>query len=102
MEFGISHDWADKSPKAKTRWFRSLTLEQRLDMWTEFSNFALAVNPSLADKRDVRQTTGRVQILELPQRQIPGDRRSGSDRARLDTGHVRPGHPHRSDGGKRP
>jgi hypothetical protein len=66
MEFGISHDWNQKTPKAKTRWFRSLTLEQRLDVWTQFSQLALSLNPSLADKRDVRQTQGRVRVLERP------------------------------------
>jgi hypothetical protein len=67
MEFGISHDWADKSPEAKARWFQSMTVEQRIDMFNEFTDFMFELNPRIADaKPHAQPIPGRIQVLKRP------------------------------------
>ncbi len=69
MEFGISHDWSEETPEAKARWFQSLSVEERVEIFCEIAEAALALNPSLAEKELPQKNDwnqGRIQILRLP------------------------------------
>lgn len=69
MAFGVHHGWEQETPEAKARWFQSLTMEQRMELLCEFTNLALALNPSLIKDKPIPQWAGaRVQILRLPER----------------------------------
>ena len=63
MTYWISHDRAEETPEAKARWFQSLSVQERIEIFTAFTNLILSINPDVADKRDVRSVTGRIQIL---------------------------------------
>ena len=62
----ISHDCQDETIEAKTRWFRSLPLETRMDMLCEFTDLILAANPAIQDRKHAEPIAGRIQVLELP------------------------------------
>jgi hypothetical protein len=64
--YGISHDRREETIEAKTRWFRSLSPEQRMEVFCEFVNLALSVHPDLAERKDVGSFAGRVQVLRKP------------------------------------
>jgi len=66
MIFGVSHDRADESPEAKARWFQSLPLSERMEIFCEFTELALALNPSLAEKKDAPAPSEGVRVLRLP------------------------------------
>ena len=66
MNLSISHDRQDETIEAKVLWFRSLTIEERMDIFTEFTEFLLAINPDLMKKKDVQPIKGRIQIISLP------------------------------------
>ena len=53
---------------AKARWFRTLTVEERLEYVCEMADFILENQPDLARRRDAQAFTGRVRVLELPRR----------------------------------
>jgi hypothetical protein len=59
----ISHDIKDETIEAKVRWFRSLSLSERMDMLCNFTDLALELNPDLPGKKDAQSTKGRVRIL---------------------------------------
>jgi hypothetical protein len=63
MNKTISHDREDETPEAKSRWFRSLPLSERMEMLCSFTDLALEVNPKLLDLKDAQQTKGRIQVL---------------------------------------
>lgn len=63
MDRGISHNRDEESVEAKTRWFRSLSISERMEMLCSFTDLALSLNPGIMDKRDAQQTKRRVQIL---------------------------------------
>ncbi len=63
MKSQISHDRSDESIEAKVKWFRSLSLSERMDMLCAFTDLALELNPQLPDKKYAQQTKGRIQIL---------------------------------------
>ena len=63
MNKQISHDRKDETIEEKVRWFRSLSLSERMDMLCTFTDIALDLNPQLADKKYAQQTKGRIQIL---------------------------------------
>jgi len=60
----ISHSFADESMAAKTRWFQSLPMAERMRVFCEFMDMILEINPSLLEKQDAQSITGRVQVLK--------------------------------------
>lgn len=63
MNSQISHDRNDETIEAKVKWFRSLSLSERMEMLCAFTDLALELNPQLPDKKYAQQTKGRIQIL---------------------------------------
>lgn len=71
---GISHDYADGSPAARVRWFRTLTVQQRMEWLTGIQKLAWDANGGhMPRKRDAKPIPGRVEILELPESEIRRD-----------------------------
>jgi len=65
MSRTISHNRADETIEAKTRWFRSLPLSERMEMLCEFTDLALTANPRLMEQKDAEPIEGRVRVLRL-------------------------------------
>jgi len=63
MTSQISHDRNDESIEAKTLWFRSLSLSERMNVLCAFTDLSLELNPQLPDKKHAQPTKGRVRIL---------------------------------------
>ncbi len=63
MNPSISHDRKDESIEAKTRWFRTLSLPERMDLLCWFTDLALQHNPNLPDFKDAQQANGRIRLL---------------------------------------
>jgi hypothetical protein len=59
----ISHDITDESIEAKVRWFRALPLSERMEIFCNYTDLALELNPDLAGKKDAQSTKGRVRIF---------------------------------------
>ncbi len=52
--------------EAKARWFRSLTVEERMDMLCEFTDLILSLNPRIVEQKGYAQpASGRVLVLSL-------------------------------------
>jgi len=69
MSHKISHSWADETPEAKALWFRSLSLEERMEIFVAFTDLALELNPNLPDQKDAEQTQRGIRIIsELPEK----------------------------------
>lgn len=69
VEYAISHDWSGATREDKARWFQSLSVEERIDIFLALTEIALARDPSLAnkplpEKNDWNQ--GRILVLQLP------------------------------------
>lgn len=63
MDASISHDRKDESIEEKTRWFRSLPIEERMDMLCSFTDLAMTVNNHLQEAGRAQQTSGRIQVI---------------------------------------
>jgi len=63
MNQKISHSWADETPEAKALWFRSLSLDERMEIFVAFTDLALELNPNLPDKKDAEQAQRRIRII---------------------------------------
>jgi len=63
MNATVSHDRNEETIEAKTLWFRSLTLEERMEMLCTFTELLLAANPTIAEKRNAELIKGRVRVL---------------------------------------
>jgi hypothetical protein len=59
----ISHDIRDESMEAKARWFRSLSLESRMDVFVAFTNLILENNPDIVKKKYVRSASERIRVI---------------------------------------
>ena len=59
----ISHSRDTETMEAKTRWFQSLSVEERLQMLCDLTELALSLNPSLAEQKHAEPVPGRVQVL---------------------------------------
>jgi hypothetical protein len=59
----VSHDWEEETPEAKTRWFRTLRMADRMQMLCDLTDLALSVNPHLPEKNRAKPTPGRIQVI---------------------------------------
>jgi hypothetical protein len=59
----VTHTFAEETMEAKGRWFRSLTLEERMDLLVAFTNLILENNPEIVKQKYVRPASNRVRIL---------------------------------------
>jgi len=63
MDDRVNHNWEEETIEAKARWFQSLTVEERMEIFCEITELALSANPDLMDKKDAQPIPGRVQVL---------------------------------------
>lgn len=63
MKTLISHDRREETPEAKARWFKSISIEERMEMLCAFTDLILTVNPRIVETRDAQQTKRRVRVL---------------------------------------
>lgn len=66
MTPAIRHDREQESIEAKTRWFRSLSMTERMEILCCFTDLALSVNPRLKDRTRAQPIAGRIQVLSAP------------------------------------
>lgn len=60
------HDRADESAEAKARWFQTLTMQERMELFCAFTDMVLENNPRIADLKDAEQTSEHIRILTRP------------------------------------
>jgi hypothetical protein len=59
----VSHDIRDESVEAKARWFQSLSLEERMDVFVAFTNLILENNPDVVKNKYVGPTSERIRVV---------------------------------------
>jgi len=59
----LSHERSEDTIEAKTRWFRSLPLSERMEIFCEFTELALSLNPKLFGMKNAPQIKRRIQIV---------------------------------------
>ena len=55
----------EETLEEKVRWFKSLSLEERMQVFDEFTGFLLAVNPRLLEKKANDAPTAETGIRSL-------------------------------------
>ncbi len=65
MDNLISHDRSEETPEAKVRWFQSPSLEERMELFCQFTDMILAVNPKIAGQKEAKPILGRVVALSI-------------------------------------
>jgi hypothetical protein len=63
MSGSISHSFADESIEAKAKWFKTLSVEDRMKILVAFTNLILENNPEIAKKKHVRPASDRIRVL---------------------------------------
>ncbi len=63
MTPAIGHDREQESMEAKTRWFRSLSMAERMEVFCSFTDLALSVNPRLKDRTHAQPVADRIQVF---------------------------------------
>jgi hypothetical protein len=63
MTPSVSHDRNDESFLAKARWFQSLSIEERMDIFVEMTDLVIGLKPSILTSRDAQSIPGRVLVL---------------------------------------
>ncbi len=66
MKPAVFHDRSQETPEAKARWFQSLTMEERMQVFCDFMDLILEANPSVADKKNAQPPKKGVQIIRRP------------------------------------
>ena len=65
MAHHVSHNRLDESLEAKTRWFRSLSLADRMQMLCEFTDLVMSVNPKVAKAGRAQSSAEGIRYLTL-------------------------------------
>ena len=63
MTGSVSHDIRDESLEAKARWFQSLSLEERMEVFVAFTNLILENNPDIVKQKYVRPASERIRVI---------------------------------------
>jgi hypothetical protein len=63
MNKSVSHSFADESIDAKAKWFRMLSIEERMNILVEFTNLIFENNPEVVKKKHARQASDRIRVL---------------------------------------
>ena len=63
MGTALSHDRAEESIEYKVRWFRSLSLEERMEILCSFTDLAITINPKIQEIGRAQQTSERIQVI---------------------------------------
>jgi hypothetical protein len=63
MNRTVSHSRSDESIDAKAKWFKSLSMKQRMDVFVAFTNLILKNNPEIAKKKHDRPASDRIRVL---------------------------------------
>lgn len=63
MTGSVSHDFRDESLENKARWFQSLSLEERMEVFVAFTNLILENNPDIVKQKYVGPASDRVRII---------------------------------------
>ncbi len=66
MHESVSHDRQEETPEAKALWFRSLSMQERMDLLCAFTDLALSVNPDLQERKHAQPVAGRIQVISAP------------------------------------
>ena len=66
MDISIIHDSQEETIEVKTRWFRSLTLAERMEMLCAFTELLLSANPQIVEQKHAEPVEGRVRVLGAP------------------------------------
>ena len=61
--YAVSHDRQEETPEAKTRWFCSLGMADRMQMLCDLTDMALSINPSLSEKKIAQPAPRRIQVV---------------------------------------
>jgi len=63
MNPSISHDRQEETIEAKARWFQSLSLAERMEIFCAYTDLILSVNPKIVEQKDAQPIAGRVRVL---------------------------------------
>lgn len=63
LKKSVSHDRNEETIEAKTRWFKSLSLEERMNLLCSYTDMILAINPKIVEQKDAQPIAGRVRVL---------------------------------------
>jgi len=64
MKLEVSHSFEDETMESKVRWFKTLSIPERMEMLCFFTDMILDNNTGIAGKRDVKPLTERILELE--------------------------------------
>jgi len=63
MKNEISHNWNDESLEAKARWFKSLSLSERMEVMVAFTDLLFSLNPNIVEQKNAQPVKGRIQVI---------------------------------------
>ena len=49
--------------ESKARWFQSLSLSERMEVFCSYTNFILSVNPKIMEMKCARPIEGRIRVI---------------------------------------
>ena len=59
----VSHEIRDESLETKARWFKALSIEERMDLFVAFTNLILENNPDILKQKYVRPASERIRVI---------------------------------------
>jgi len=63
MDRTVTHDRKEETMEAKARWFQSLSLDERMELFCQVTDLILDINPKIVEQKDAQPVKGRVLVL---------------------------------------
>ena len=66
MQKKVTHNRLEETIEAKSRWFQSLSLEERAELFISFTDMILEINPKIVEQSIAQPVVGRIRIVSKP------------------------------------
>ena len=66
LKSGVFHDRELETVEAKSRWFQSLSLEERMEYLCEITDLILESAPRAVGRKHAEPVAGRIRVVRSP------------------------------------
>ena len=66
LKSGVFHDREYETVEAKSRWFQSLSLEERMEYLCEITDLILESVPRVVERKHAEPVAGRIRVVRSP------------------------------------
>jgi hypothetical protein len=66
MKKQVIHSREEETAEAKARWFQSLSLRERAELFNSYTDMILEINPKIVEQKGAQSAKGSIRVVSKP------------------------------------